>query len=62
MGTVIVLIILVLIVALIINGMIKDKKAGKNLCTHDCSSCGSHGSCHKIADLKKDLAKAKENI
>ena len=62
MGTAIVLIILVLIVALIINGMIKDKKAGKNLCTHDCSSCGSHGSCHKLDDLKRDLKRAKENI
>lgn len=62
MGTAIVLIILIVIVALIVNGMIKDKKAGKNLCTHDCSSCGSHGSCHKLDDLKRDLQRAKENI
>lgn len=62
MGTAIVLIILIAVVVLIVNGMIKDKKAGKNLCTHDCDSCGSHGSCHKLDDLKRDLNKAKENL
>ena len=41
MGTIIVLII----VALIIRSMVKDKKAGKSLqCGGDCSKCGGH--CH----------------
>ena len=45
MGTMIVLIVLAIIVALIIRSMVKDKKAGKSLqCGGDCSKCGGH--CH----------------
>ena len=45
MGTIIVLIVLAIIVALIIRSMVKDKKAGKSLqCGGDCSKCG--GQCH----------------
>ena len=45
MGTIIVLIVLEIIVALIIRSMVKDKKAGKSLqCGGDCSKCGGH--CH----------------
>ncbi len=45
MGTIIVLIVLAIIVALIIRRMVKDKKAGKSLqCGGDCSKCGGH--CH----------------
>ena len=43
MGTIIVLIVLAIIVALIIRSMVKDKKAGKSLqCGGDCSKCGGH--------------------
>lgn len=46
MGTFLVLAVLVLIVALIIRGMIRDKKAGKSvLCGGDCKYCGGH--CHQ---------------
>ena len=45
MGTIIVLIVLAIIVALIIRSMVKDKKAGKSLqCGGDCSKCDGH--CH----------------
>jgi len=45
MGTIIVLIVLAIIVALIIRSMVKDKKASKSLqCGGDCSKCGGH--CH----------------
>lgn len=45
MGTIIVLIVLAIIIALIIISMVKDKKAGKSLqCGGDCSKCGGH--CH----------------
>ena len=45
MGTIIVLIVLAIIVALIIRSMVKDKKAGKSVqCGGDCSKCGGH--CH----------------
>ena len=45
MGTIIVLIVLAIIIALIIRSMVKDKKAGNSLqCGGDCSKCGGH--CH----------------
>ena len=45
MGTIIVLIVLAIIVAVIIRSMVKDNKAGKSLqCGGDCSKCGGH--CH----------------
>lgn len=43
MGTVIVLAALIGVVALVIRGMIKDKKNGKSLqCGGDCKHCGGH--------------------
>jgi hypothetical protein len=46
MGTLVVGILLVAVVALIIRGIIRDRKNGKSHCGCDCSSCG--GACgHK---------------
>lgn len=43
MGTVVVLAVLGAVVALIIRGMIKDKKSGKSACEGDCGHCkGCH--------------------
>lgn len=45
MGTFIVLAVLCGIVALIVRGMVRDRKGGKSIqCGGDCSHCG--GSCH----------------
>lgn len=45
MGTLVVLIILIAVIALIIRSMYKDKKAGKSLqCGGDCKNCKGH--CH----------------
>lgn len=45
MGTAVVLLGVVGVVALIIRGMIKDKKAGKSvICGGDCKHCGGHCS------------------
>lgn len=45
MGTWIVLSAVILVVALIIRNMIKDKKAGKSaICGCDCKQCGGHCS------------------
>lgn len=45
MGTIIVGAILLLVVALVIRSMVRDKKSGKSLqCGGDCSHCG--GRCH----------------
>lgn len=45
MGTAIVLAVLAGIVALVIRGMVRDKKNGKSIqCGGDCRQCGGH--CH----------------
>lgn len=45
MGTIIVGIIVLAVVAIVIRSMYKDKKAGKSLhCGGDCKNCGGH--CH----------------
>lgn len=47
MGTFVVLVILVIIVALVIRHMIRDKKNGKSIqCGGDCKYCGGH--CHEM--------------
>lgn len=45
MGTVLVASVLILVVALAVRSMVKDKKNGKSLqCGGDCKHCG--GRCH----------------
>ena len=38
-----------LIVALLIRGMIRDRKAGKSSCGGNCAACGACGSCGKCS-------------
>ena len=45
-ATVIICAVLVIIVAAIIIGMVRDKKKGKSSCGCGCSSCPMSGSCH----------------
>ena len=45
-ATVIICAELVIIVAAIIIGMVRDKKKGKSSCGCGCSSCPMSGSCH----------------
>ena len=60
-GSVCVLIVLIAIVALIIRGMIKDKKAGKSITCGDCKceSCHDGGTCPS-SQMTLDMAKALE--
>ena len=37
--------VIVLITALLIRGMIRDRKAGKSSCGGSCASCGACGGC-----------------
>ena len=37
--------VIVLVVALLIRGMIRDRKAGKSPCGGSCASCGACGGC-----------------
>lgn len=45
MGTIIVGAAVVLIVALIIRGMIRDKKNGTSHCSGNCNHCNTHHKC-----------------
>lgn len=65
MGTFIIAVILLMIVALIIRSMIRDKKSGKSLqCGVDCKHCGGH--CHsntlqiKFEDAEHGKSKSKD--
>ena len=47
LGTIVVSLILICIVAAIIIGMVRDKKKGKGGCGCGCEHCAMHGKCHK---------------
>ncbi len=40
-----------LVVALLIRGLIRDKKAGKSSCGGNCASCGACGACGKCGAM-----------
>ena len=46
-GTVVVTIILIAVVALVVRKMISDKRKGKSSCGNTCASCPMSGSCHR---------------
>ena len=46
-GTVLVVAVLILIVALIVRSMLRDKKAGRSSCGNNCAHCQMAGQCHK---------------
>jgi hypothetical protein len=46
LGTILVGLLLVAIVAFILHGMYRDKKRGKTSCGCGCSGCPHSGSCH----------------
>lgn len=50
MGTIVVLAILIVAVALVVRSMIRDKKNGKSIqCGGDCKYCGGH--CHQVTQM-----------
>ena len=51
-STIIISVILVIIVALIIRKMIKDKRQGKSSCSCGCSNCALKGQCHSTPNNK----------
>ena len=58
-GSIVVLLILLVFVALIIRRMILDKKAGRHICDGGCGSCACCGACSSI---KADLQAAKKQM
>jgi len=47
LATIIITLVLIAIVAAIIIGMRKDKKAGKSSCGGNCAHCAMAGKCHQ---------------
>ena len=46
LGTVIVSMMLICVVAVVITGMVRGKKQGKSSCGCGCEHCAMHGKCH----------------
>ena len=51
-GTIIICAVLLIIVAAIIIGLVKDKKKGKSSCGCNCAHCAMAGSCHSANQQK----------
>ena len=45
-GTILISLVLLAVVALIIRSMMRDKKQGKSSCGGNCASCGGCCACH----------------
>lgn len=46
MATIIISAVLLLVVAVIIAGMVRDKRKGKSSCGCGCAGCAMNGACH----------------
>ncbi len=46
-GTILITLALIALVALIVKTMAKDRKKGKTSCGCNCAHCAMHGSCHE---------------
>ena len=58
LGTIIVTLLLIVMVAAIINKLIQDRKKGISSCGHNCGSCAMAGACRK---LREDIKKLSSN-
>jgi flagellar biogenesis protein FliO len=47
LGTILVALVLIAIVALIVRKLIRDKRSGRSSCGCGCANCAMHGKCHK---------------
>ena len=47
LGTILITLVLILIVAGVIYSIVRDKKKGKSLCGGNCGHCAMGCSCHK---------------
>ena len=52
LATILITLVLIAIVAAIIIGMRKDKKAGKSSCGGNCAHCAMAGKCHQPNNSK----------
>ena len=49
-GTILVAAVLLVLVALVIRSLVKDKKAGKSTCGSNCAHCAMAGKCHQAKE------------
>ncbi len=47
LGTIAVVLVILVIVALIVRNIVKDKKAGRSTCGSNCAHCQMAGQCHQ---------------
>lgn len=47
LATILISAVLVVIVAAVLAGMVRDKKKGKSSCGCGCSGCAMNGACHR---------------
>ena len=48
-GTILITLALITLVALIVKTMAKDRKKGKTSCGCNCAHCAMHGTCHEAS-------------
>ena len=46
MGTILICLVLVAVVALVVRSLIRQKRQGKYSCGCNCAHCAMHGACH----------------
>ena len=61
LGTILISLGLILIVAGIIRGIIRDKAKGKSSCGGNCGCCPMGGSCHKKGEVREGVQDKAEN-
>ena len=47
LGTMLICAVLIVIVALIVRSLVRQKRQGKSSCGCNCAHCARHGACHR---------------
>ncbi len=53
MATIIISIVLIIVVAAVVTGMIRNKRKGNSSCGCGCAGCAMNGACHPGAETEK---------
>ncbi len=47
LGTILISLVLLAVVAMIIGYLVRERRQGKSTCGNNCAHCAMHGTCHK---------------
>ncbi len=47
LGTMLICAVLIVIVALVVRSLVRQKRQGKSSCGCNCAHCAMHGACHR---------------